>query len=280
MKLYTIDTGFFKLDGGAMFGVVPKSIWHKLNPADENNMCTWAMRCMLVETGNKLVLIDTGIGNKQDDKFFSFYYLHGEATLQQSLKQKGFSPDDVTDVVLTHLHFDHVGGAVERNKEGKLLPAFKNATYWSHESHWQWAINPNDREKASFLKENFLPIQENGQLQFLTNEIKLFEGFSFELSDGHTESMIIPIIECNGNKIAYMADLIPSAAHIPIPYVMGYDVRPLDTMKEKKSFLQNAVENNYILFFEHDPKTECVTLQQTEKGVRQKEAFSLKEIMA
>jgi glyoxylase-like metal-dependent hydrolase (beta-lactamase superfamily II) len=278
MKLHTIDTGFFKLDGGAMFGVVPKSIWHKLNPADNNNMCTWAMRCMLVETGNKLVLIDTGIGNKQDDKFFSYYYLHGENTLEKSLNALGFTNEDITDVILTHLHFDHVGGAVVRNKEGRLLPTFKNATYWSHESHWQWAINPNDREKASFLKENFMPLQEHGQLQFLTNETKLFEGFSFELSDGHTESMIIPIIECNGNKIAYMADLIPSAAHIPIPYVMGYDVRPLDTMKEKKYFLQNALANNFILFFEHDPKTECVILQQTEKGIRQKEAFKLSEI--
>jgi glyoxylase-like metal-dependent hydrolase (beta-lactamase superfamily II) len=278
MKLYTINTGLFKLDGGAMFGVVPKSIWNKLNPADNNNMCSWAMRCMLIETGNKLILIDTGIGSKQDDKFFSFYYLHGEDTLQKSLNTLGFSAEDITDVILTHLHFDHVGGAVERNKDGKLLPAFKNATYWSHESHWQWATNPNDREKASFLKENFMPIQESGQLKFLNAETNLFEGFSFELSNGHTESMIIPIIEYKGGKIAYMADLIPSAAHIPVPYVMGYDVRPLDTMKEKKTFLQTAAEKNYFLFFEHDPLIECVSLQITEKGIRQKEALKLEEV--
>jgi glyoxylase-like metal-dependent hydrolase (beta-lactamase superfamily II) len=278
MKLHSINTGLFKLDGGAMFGVVPKSIWNKLNPADNNNMCTWAMRCMLIETGNKLILIDTGIGSKQDDKFFSFYYLHGEDTLQKSLNTLGFSAEDITDVILTHLHFDHVGGAVERNKDGKLLPAFKNATYWSHESHWQWATNPNDREKASFLKENFMPIQESGQLKFLNAETNLFEGFSFELSNGHTESMIIPIIEYKGGKIAYMADLIPSAAHIPVPYVMGYDVRPLDTMKEKKTFLQTAAEKNYFLFFEHDPLIECVSLQITEKGIRQKEALKLEEV--
>jgi glyoxylase-like metal-dependent hydrolase (beta-lactamase superfamily II) len=278
MKLYTINTGLFKLDGGAMFGVVPKSIWNKLNPADNNNMCSWAMRCMLIETGNKLILIDTGIGSKQDDKFFSFYYLHGEDTLQKSLNTLGFSAEDITDVILTHLHFDHVGGAVERNKDGKLLPAFKNATYWSHESHWQWATNPNDREKASFLKENFMPIQESGQLKFLNAKTNLFEGFSFELSNGHTESMIIPIIEYKGGKIAYMADLIPSAAHIPVPYVMGYDVRPLDTMKEKKTFLQTAAEKNYFLFFEHDPLIECVSLQITEKGIRQKEALKLEEV--
>jgi glyoxylase-like metal-dependent hydrolase (beta-lactamase superfamily II) len=278
MKLHSINTGLFKLDGGAMFGVVPKSIWNKLNPADNNNMCTWAMRCMLIETGNKLILIDTGIGSKQDDKFFSFYYLHGEDTLQKSLNTLGFSAEDITDVILTHLHFDHVGGAVERNKDGKLLPAFKYATYWSHESHWQWATNPNDREKASFLKENFMPIQESGQLKFLNAETNLFEGFSFELSNGHTESMIIPIIEYKGEKIAYMADLIPSAAHIPVPYVMGYDVRPLDTMKEKKTFLQTAAEKNYFLFFEHDPLIECVSLQITEKGIRQKEALKLEEV--
>jgi glyoxylase-like metal-dependent hydrolase (beta-lactamase superfamily II) len=278
MKLHSINTGLFKLDGGAMFGVVPKSIWNKLNPADNNNMCTWAMRCMLIETGNKLILIDTGIGSKQDDKFFSFYYLHGEDTLQKSLNTLGFSSEDITDVILTHLHFDHVGGAVERNKDGKLLPAFKNSTYWSHESHWQWATNPNDREKASFLKENFMPIQESGQLKFLNAETNLFEGFSFELSNGHTESMIIPIIEYKGEKIAYMADLIPSAAHIPVPYVMGYDVRPLDTMKEKKTFLQTAAEKNYFLFFEHDPLIECVSLQITEKGIRQKEALKLEEV--
>jgi glyoxylase-like metal-dependent hydrolase (beta-lactamase superfamily II) len=274
MQLHTINTGLFKLDGGAMFGVVPKAIWHKLNPADENNMCTWAMRCLLIETSDKLILIDTGIGNKQSDKFFSYYYLHGEDTLQKSLHQKGFSAHDVTDVILTHLHFDHCGGAVEKN--GDLLhPAFKNATYWSTEKHWQWAINPNDREKASFLKENFLPLHQSGQLQFIEQHASPINELSFYISNGHTESMIVPVIQYKSHTIAYMADLIPSAAHIPIPYVMGYDVRPLDTMQEKNEFLQQAVAENYLLYFEHDPSIACVSIQETEKGIRQKEVIDI-----
>ncbi len=278
MKLYTIDTGFFKLDGGAMFGVVPKSIWHQLNPADENNMCSWAMRCLLIETGKQLILIDCGLGNKQDAKFFSYYYLHGDDSLEKSLKKHGFHPDDITDVILTHLHFDHCGGAVNRLSDGSLKPAFKNAVYWSHQSHWDWAIKPNAREKASFLKENFVPIASNGQLRFLEPDTEIFPGFRYTISNGHTEAMIIPIIPYKDKTIAYMADLIPSAAHVPIPYVMGYDVHPLDTMTEKDIFLKEALEKNYFLYYEHDPKVECTTLQQTEKGIRVADKFLLTEL--
>lgn len=278
MKIHTIDTGMFKLDGGAMFGVVPKSIWHKLNPADDNNMCTWAMRCMLIETGNKLILIDTGIGNKQAEKFFSYYYLHGNDTLEKSINSKGFHLDDITDVILTHLHFDHCGGAVYRDADGVLKPTFKNATYWSHEDHWNWAIEPNEREKASFLKENILPIQQSGQLKFIQNDTIISNEIDFYISNGHTESMLIPIIQYKEQSIAYMADLIPSAAHIPIPYVMGYDIRPLDTMKEKKDFLKQAIDNNYLLFFEHDPTIACVSLMETEKGIKQKEQVLIENL--
>ncbi|HWA34757.1 MAG TPA: MBL fold metallo-hydrolase [Cyclobacteriaceae bacterium] len=277
MKLYTIDTGFFKLDGGAMFGVVPKTIWQKLNPPDEKNLCTWAMRCLLIEEGNKLVLIDCGIGNKQNEKFFSYYEPHGDATLEKSLKKHGFSTDDITDVLLTHLHFDHCGGAIKMEGE-KYVPAFKNATYWSEETHWQWAMYPNDREKASFLRENILPIQESGQLNFLNKGDALFPGFDFILSDGHTEAMVIPHIRYKDKTIVYMADLIPSSAHIPVPYVMGYDVRPLVTMEEKKKFLEHAGKNNYLLFFEHDPKVECCSLQMTDKGIRLDKVLRLEEV--
>lgn len=276
MNLYTIDTGFFKLDGGAMFGVVPKTIWNKLNPPDEKNLCTWAMRCLLIEEGNKLALIDCGIGNKQNEKFFSYYEPHGAATLEKSLNLHGFSTDDVTDVILTHLHFDHCGGAIKMEGE-KYVPAFKNATYWNEEAHWQWAMQPNDREKASFLRENILPIEESGQLRFLKKGDTLFPGFDFMLSGGHTEAMIIPHIHYKGKTIVYMADLIPSSAHIPVPYVMGYDVRPLVTMEEKKKFLDHAANNNYILFFEHDRAVECCTLQMTDRGVRAGESLTLKE---
>lgn len=286
MKLYTINTGYFKLDGGAMFGVVPKSIWNKLNPADENNMCNWALRCLLIEDGNRLILIDTGNGTKQDEKFWSHYYLHGDETLHSSLAKHGFSADDITDVILTHLHFDHCGGAVEI-VDGKLVTAFKNATYWSNEEHWNWAVNPNAREKASFLKENILPIQESGQLKFVEvnkpsehrlAETKFSENISIRFVSGHTESMMLPQINCNGKTIVYMADLLPSAAHIPLPYVMGYDMFPLTTLNEKKAFLDEAVAGDYILFFEHDPKIECCTLQQTERGVRMKDAFDLSTV--
>ena len=238
MNLHVINTGYFKLDGGAMFGVVPKTLWQKTNPADENNMCTWAMRCLLIENGKQLILIDTGIGNKQDEKFFSHYYLHGDDSLEKSLKAKGFSRDDITDVFLTHLHFDHCGGAIEWNSaKDKFLPAFKNANYWSNQRHWQWATEPNAREKASFLKENILPIKESGQLKFIdrtTDYTKnIFENVDVLFVDGHTDSMMIPHIHHHGKTICYMADLLPSAGHIPLPYVMGYDTRPLITMGEK-----------------------------------------------
>jgi len=279
MKLHTIDTGFFKLDGGAMFGVVPKTIWNKTNPADNNNLCTWAMRCLLVEDAGRLILIDTGIGNKQDAKFLSHYYLHGDATLDSSLAALGFHRDDITDVFLTHLHFDHVGGAVVRDGE-KLLPTFRNAKYWSNPKHWDWATNPNDREKASFLKENILPIQESGQLQFIDAQdgINFAEGFDIRFVSGHTEAMMLPLINYKGKKILYMADLLPSVGHLPLPYVMAYDMFPLTTLKEKKIFLTEALEQDYVLYFEHDPVNECCTLQQTEKGIRVRDTFKLSEI--
>ncbi len=279
MKLHTIDTGYFKLDGGAMFGVVPKSIWQKLNPADENNMCNWAMRCLLVEDGDRLILVDNGIGDKQDAKFFSYYFMSGEATLENSLNKLGFNLNDITDVFLTHLHFDHCGGSVKWNATKELLePAFKNATYWSNEDHWEWATKPNPREKASFLKENILPISESGQLKFLKAEDQLTDNFKFNLVNGHTESMMLPIINYNGKKIAYCADLIPSAAHIPVPYVMAYDTRPLLSLQEKADFLAEAIKENYSLFFEHDPINECANLIQTERGIKLNTTFKLSEL--
>jgi glyoxylase-like metal-dependent hydrolase (beta-lactamase superfamily II) len=294
MKLYTIETGNFKLDGGAMFGVVPKSIWNKLNPADENNLCSWAMRCLLVEDEGRLILIDNGIGSKQDEKFLKHYYLHGNDSLDNSLAKHGFHRDDITDVFLTHLHFDHCGGSIIREGD-KLVPAFKNATYWSNESHWEWAVNPNDREKASFLKENILPIKESGQLKFIdfplqTPEenwslkpkslvtVPFIKNIDLKFVNGHTSKMMLPQIKYKDRTIVFMADLLPSAAHIPIPYVMAYDMFPLTTLQEKKSFLAEAVENNYVLFFEHDPQIECCDLEQTEKGVRAKNTFSLKDL--
>lgn len=289
MNLYTINTGNFKLDGGAMFGVVPKSIWNKINPADENNMCDWAMRCLLIEDEGRLILVDNGIGDKQDAKFFSYYYLHGEETLDSSLARHGFHRDDITDVFLTHLHFDHCGGSIVRQGD-KLVPAFKNATYWSNEKHWDWAVHPNDREKASFLKENILPIQESGQLKFIDTPVSGSEGgrlgttpftknVSIRFVSGHTESMMLPQITYKDRTIVYMADLLPSAGHIPIPYVMAYDMFPLTTLNEKKSFLSEAVEGNYVLYFEHDYKNECCDLQQTEKGIRPGNFFSLKDLL-
>jgi glyoxylase-like metal-dependent hydrolase (beta-lactamase superfamily II) len=280
MELYSIDTGFFKLDGGAMFGVVPKSIWQKLNPADENNMCTWAMRCLLIKDGKRLILVDNGIGNKQDAKFFSYYYLHGDATLDSSLAAHGFHRDDITDVFLTHLHFDHCGGSIVREGE-RLVPAFKNAVYWSNEAHWKWATQPNEREKASFLKENILPIQESGQLQFIPQQdnTAFTENISIRFAHGHTDAMMLPQIRYKGRTLVFMADLLPSTGHLPVPYVMAYDMFPLTTLQEKKSFLQEALEQQYILFFEHDPKTECCTLQQTDRGIRAGELFSVKDIV-
>ena len=281
MKLSVINTGYFKLDGGAMFGVVPKKLWIKTNEADANNLCTWAMRSLLIEDGNKLILIDTGIGNKQTDKFFSHYHLHGGDTLESSLMNSGYSLDDVTDVVLTHLHFDHCGGAVKwKNSDREILePVFNNATYWSNKNHWEWATKPNPREKASFLSNNIAPIEQSGQLKFIEKNNQLtknvFENIDIFFADGHTESQMIPIINYNGQKIAFMADLLPSTGHIPLPYVMGYDTRPLKTLEEKSIFLKLACENNYLLYLQHDSKNETCKLQSTEKGIRLKSTHPL-----
>jgi len=265
-----------------MFGVVPKSIWKNINPPDENNMCSWALRCLLIEDGNRLILVDNGMGDKQDAKFFSYYYLHGDDTLDKSLGKAGFSRNDITDIFLTHLHFDHCGGSIIRDGD-KLVPAFKNATYWSNEAHWEWAVHPNDREKASFLKENILPIKESGQLKFVDrSEAKpasdFTENISVRFADGHTSNMMLPQVKYKNKTIVFMADLLPSAGHIPIPYVMAYDMFPLTTLGEKKSFLADAVKNDYILFFEHDPVHECCNLQQTERGIRPKDFFKLSEV--
>ena len=279
MKLHTINTGLFKLDGGAMFGVVPKSIWNNLNPADDNNMCSWALRCLLVEDKNRLILIDNGIGDKQNEKFFSYYYLHGDDTLEKSLISTGFSFDDITDVFLTHLHFDHCGGSIRRSDgDSEYETVFRNATYWSNELHWDWATNPNPREKASFLRENILPIQESGQLKFIKENESPFENISVRFVNGHTGAMMLPQISFNGRVIVYMADLMPSVAHIPVPYVMAYDTRPLLTLNEKKDFLEEAVEKDYILYFEHDPKVECCSLIRTDRGIRQNETFPLLDL--
>jgi glyoxylase-like metal-dependent hydrolase (beta-lactamase superfamily II) len=279
MHLYSINTGHFKLDGGAMFGVVPKSIWHKLNPADDNNMCSWALRCLLIEDGKRLLLVDNGMGNKQDDKFFSHYYLHGNDSLEKSLNHYGFTANDITDMVLTHLHFDHCGGSIKFNNDrSKLEPAFKNAKYHIHQKQWDWALNPNPREKASFLKENIVPIKDSGQLHMLDTTNTMLEDLSFKEVYGHTEAMVLPLVTYKGHKVLFMADLLPSAAHLPLPYVMAYDVRPLETMKEKTAILKQAADENWVLFFEHDPHIECITVQHTEKGVRMKESFKLSEL--
>ncbi|TCI93242.1 MBL fold metallo-hydrolase [Tenacibaculum sp. M341] len=279
MRIYPIETGKFKLDGGAMFGVVPKSLWERTNPSDANNMIEMTMRCMLIEDGDRLTLIDTGIGNKQSDKFFGYYHLFGDFSLDQSLKELGFHRDDITDVFLTHLHFDHCGGAIQWNNNKTLLePAFKNAKFWSNNRHWNWAVNPNPREKASFLKENILPIQESGQLNFLHLNAKDEIGFDVLFKDGHTEKQMLPKIEYKGKTIVFMADLLPTAGHIPLPYVMGYDTRPLITLKEKESFLNEAADNEYLLFLEHDAFNEVITVKHTEKGVRLNESYKFKEI--
>src|SRR5258705_3999402 len=286
MKLYSINTGYFKLDGGAMFGVVPKTIWNKINPADENNLCNWALRCLLIEDGNRLILVDNGNGDKQDAKFFSHDHLHGDDTLEKSLEKYGFTKDDITDVFLTHLHFDHCGGSIKREGD-KLVPNFKNAIFWSNKEHWEWATEPNEREKASFLKENILPIEESGKLKFIDvakgnenklGEVKFSENISVRFVNGHTQAMMLPQINYNGKTIVFMADLLPSAGHIPIPYIMAYDMQPLLSLQEKKSFLKEALENDYILFFEHDKDHECCTLRQTERGIRPKEFFKLEEV--
>jgi glyoxylase-like metal-dependent hydrolase (beta-lactamase superfamily II) len=283
MKIYPLNTGNFKLDGGAMFGVVPKTIWERTNPADANNMCDWSMRSMLIEDGNRLILIDAGIGDKQSEKFFLHYYLHGNDSLNGNLNTLGFSADDITDVFLTHLHFDHCGGAVRWNKDRTgFEPVFKNAIYWSTENHWEWATKPNPREKASFLSENILPIQESGQLKFIDRKgdytSGVFNEFDVLFVDGHTESMMIPHIHYQGKTIVFMADLLPSVGHIPLPYVMGYDTRPLITLTEKEKFLNTATEKEFVLFLEHDSVNQCCNLQMTEKGVRLKDTFRFDEM--
>ena len=283
MKIYVIETGLFKLDGGAMFGVVPKTLWQKTNPSDENNMCTWALRCLLIEDGKRLMLIDTGIGDKQSEKFFSHYHLQGNDTLIGSIRKAGFHEDDITDVILTHLHFDHCGGAIAWNtqKDG-YRPVFKNAIYWSNAPHWQWATIPNAREKASFLADNILPIQESGQLKFVERtgsfSREAFPNIDLLFVDGHTDSMMIPHIKYKGKTIVFMEDLLPSVGHIPLPYVMGYDTRPLITLEEKGSFLDTAATENFVLFLEHDSVNECCTLQHTEKGVRLAETFAFSSL--
>lgn len=285
MKLYAIETGNFKLDGGAMFGVVPKTIWNKTNPADANNLIDIAARCLLIEDGNRLILIDTGMGNKQSEKFFGYYSLWGSHSLDASLAKHGFHRDDITDVFMTHLHFDHCGGSIQWNKDRTgYEPAFKNAKFWTNENHWQWATQPNAREKASFLSENILPMQESGQLHFIQRPEGDFGastemGFDIFYADGHTEKQMLPHISYNGKTIVFCADLLATAGHIPLPYVMGYDTRPLLTMPEKNKVLTAAADHNHLLFLEHDAHNEIITVQHTEKGVRLKEVFKCEEML-
>lgn len=279
MQLHKIETGNLKLDGGAMFGVVPKSIWQKAYPADENNLCNWAMRCLLIVDDDRKILIDNGIGDKQDEKFLKHYYLNGEDTLEKSLNKLGFTSDDITDMILTHLHFDHCGGSILKVNEDQFEPAFKNAAYWVSKGQWEWATQPNRREKASFLKENILPIKESGLLSIVEEAGEILPHIKVKFYNGHTEGQMIPFIEYNGKTIVFMADLLPSTAHVPLPYIMAYDTRPLVTLKDKESFFGDAVNNNYILFFEHDLYNECCTLENTDKGVRVKETYSLSEII-
>lgn len=285
MTIHAIDAGSFKLDGGAMFGVVPKTLWTRTNPADTNNMIDIGARCLLIENEDRLTLIDTGMGDKQSDKFFSYYHPWGDATLEKSLLQKGFHPNDITDVFLTHLHFDHSGGCIKWSKDGKsLLPVFKNATYWSNQDHWEWATKPNAREKASFLKENILPIQESGQLQFVDKPTSAFSAtsaldFGILFVDGHTDKQMIPHIQHKDKTLVFMADLLPTAGHLPLPYVMGFDTRPLLTLGEKDSFLNEAADKNYYLWLEHDAHNPIITVEHTEKGVRLKDTFKIEDVL-
>jgi glyoxylase-like metal-dependent hydrolase (beta-lactamase superfamily II) len=284
MKIYPINAGNFKLDGGAMFGVVPKSLWHKTNPADSNNMIDIAARCLLIEDGSRLILIDTGMGNKQSEKFFGYYYLWGNDTLEKSLANYNFHPDDITDVFLTHLHFDHCGGSIQWNKDRTgYEPAFKNANFWSNENHWKWATQPNNREKASFLKENILPMEASGQLNFTSLPKKDISkntelGFDIFFANGHTEKQMIPMIKYEDKTICFMADLLPTAGHLPLPFVMGYDTRPLLTLDEKECFLNLAADNNFYLFLEHDAHNPIITVKHTDKGVRLNEVFTPEQL--
>jgi len=279
MKLYPIETGNLMLDGGAMFGVVPKVVWNKVYPADENNLANWSMRCLLVEDEDRLILIDNGIGAKQDEKFLRHYYLNGDDTLEKSLAKHGFTPDDVTDMILTHLHFDHCGGSIKYNedKSGYEL-AFRNATYWTSRQQYEWAVQPNRRESASFLKENIIPIEESGHLKLIEAEGEILPNIRVEIYNGHTEGQVIPFINYNGKTVVFMADLLPSVAHIPLPWIMAYDTRPLITLEEKKTFFKEAVENDYILFFEHDIYNECCTLEIGEKGIQKSKTFKLRDL--
>lgn len=284
MKLYPIEAGNFKLDGGAMFGVVPKSLWNRTNPADNNNMIDMAARCLLIENGDRLTLIDTGMGNKQSEKFFGYYYQWGDDSIDKSLQKHGFHRDDITDVFMTHLHFDHCGGCIQWNKDRTgYEPAFKNAKFWSNKKHWQWAVNPNPREKASFLKENILPMEESGQLHFVDKASGNFSqsnemDFGILFADGHTDKQMIPHIDYKGKKLVFMADLLPTAGHLPLPYVMGYDTRPLLTLSEKEKFLNQAADNKYYLFLEHDAHNQIITVKHTEKGVRLDQVFTFNEL--
>jgi glyoxylase-like metal-dependent hydrolase (beta-lactamase superfamily II) len=279
MEIYKIETGNFMIDGGAMFGVVPKSLWEKQYPADEKNLCNFSMRSLLVVTEGRKILIDAGVGNKQDEKFFGYYYLNGSHSLKGSLKKTGNTPDDITDVVLTHLHFDHCGGAVEYNEDKELKPTFKNAKYWISGQQWEWAVNPNQREKASFLQENFIPLKKNGQLEIIDNDFELVPGIELRLYNGHTDGQIIPYIKYNNKTIVYVADLIPTSAHIPLSWICGFDTKPLVSIDEKREFLEQALANNYILFFEHDINVECCSLKMTEKGIRIGEIYKLKDFL-
>lgn len=278
MQLYSIETGNLKLDGGAMFGVVPKVMWSKKYPADENNLCNWSMRCLLIVDGDRKILIDNGIGDKQDEKFLRHYYLNGDFSLESSLAKYGFTTDDITDMVLTHLHFDHCVGSIKYNDEGKLVPAFKNATYWTTKAQFEWATNPNRREKASYLKENILPIQESGQLKLIEEEGEFIPNIYAKIFNGHTDGQLIPHIKYKGKTIAFMADLLPAAAHVPIAWVIAYDTKPLISLKDKERFYKEALKENVILFFEHDIYNECCSIEMTEKGVKVKETFKLSEI--
>ena len=279
MNLHVIDTGHFKLDGGAMFGVVPKALWNRHQPADENNRCTWAMRCLLIEAHGRVILIDTGMGSKQDDKFRSHFEPHGEGDLLASIARAGYTREEITDIVLTHLHFDHCGGAVQKRPNGDLELTFPNAIHWSEENHWKWATEPNPRERASFLKENILPIKESGMLKFVNDDTEIIPELWFAIADGHTHGMLIPHLEIGEETLVFMADLLPSPTHIPLAWVMGYDIDPLQTIREKEAFLAEAVENNFILFYEHDPVIECSRVVQTEKGFRASDMVSLADIL-